>query len=115
MSVTRADVVLVDWPYSDRTGSKVRPAVVVQADYLNRLITDTVLVSVTQRSRGAGATEVVIDPAVDKACGLPHVSVAVCNNLLTADQRLIRRQLGTLSAATTQQIGAALKTALELP
>jgi hypothetical protein len=26
----------VDWPYSDRTGSKIRPAVVVLADYLKR-------------------------------------------------------------------------------
>ena len=33
-----ADVVLVDWPYSDITGSKLRPAVVVQADFLNGLI-----------------------------------------------------------------------------
>ena len=28
----RGDVVEVDWPYSDLTGSKIRPAVVVQAD-----------------------------------------------------------------------------------
>ena len=43
----RGEVVLVDWPYSDRTGSKLRPAVVVQADFLNGLIDDTVLVQVT--------------------------------------------------------------------
>jgi len=43
--MNRADIVLIDWPYSDRTGSKLRPAVVVvQADYLNGLIDDTVLV-----------------------------------------------------------------------
>ena len=37
-------VVLVDWPYSDRTGSKLRPAVVIQADFLNGLPDDAVLV-----------------------------------------------------------------------
>jgi mRNA interferase MazF len=115
MSVGRAQVVMVDWPYSDRTGSKVRPAVVVQADALNGFIDDTVLVSITRRSRGAPAVEVAIDPAVDTASGLPHASVAVCNNLLTFDQRLIRRTVGSLSDATMRRINACLKTALELP
>ena len=32
MKVRRSEVVLVDFPYSDHTGSKVRPALVVQAD-----------------------------------------------------------------------------------
>jgi mRNA-degrading endonuclease toxin of MazEF toxin-antitoxin module len=33
--MNRGDVVLVNWIYSDLTGSKLRPAVVVQADFLN--------------------------------------------------------------------------------
>jgi mRNA-degrading endonuclease toxin of MazEF toxin-antitoxin module len=32
MKVRRGDIVLVDFPYSDQTGRKVRPALVVQAD-----------------------------------------------------------------------------------
>ena len=48
----RAEVVLVDWPYSDRTGSKLRPAVVVQADFLNGLIDDTILVQLTCTKHG---------------------------------------------------------------
>jgi mRNA interferase MazF len=115
MSVSRAEVVMVDWPFSDRTGSKVRPAVVVQSDAFNGVIPDTVLVSITRRSRGAAAVEVVIDPAVDTASGLPHVSVAVCNNFLTLDQALIRRTIGALSDATLQKIGDALCAALDLP
>jgi mRNA interferase MazF len=115
MSILRGEVVMVDWPFSDRTVSKVRPAVVVQADALNGLIDDTVLVSITRRSRAAPAVEVVIDPAVETASGLPHVSVAVCSNFLTQDQRLIRRTIGTLSDATMQKIGDALRFALEVP
>jgi hypothetical protein len=46
-TMNRGDVVEVDRPFSDRTGSKTRPAVVVQADFLNGLIDDTVLVQVT--------------------------------------------------------------------
>ena len=45
--MTRGEVVQVDWPFSDLTGSKVRPAVLVQADFLNGLIDDTILVQIT--------------------------------------------------------------------
>ena|ERR1700722_8170738 len=41
--MNRGDVVEVDWPYSDLMGSKLRPAVVVQADFLNGLIDDTII------------------------------------------------------------------------
>ena len=34
----RGEFVLLDWPYSDQTGSKLRPAIVVQADDLNGLL-----------------------------------------------------------------------------
>ncbi len=33
----RGDVVIIDFPYSDRTGSKVRPSLVVQSDMLNSI------------------------------------------------------------------------------
>jgi mRNA-degrading endonuclease toxin of MazEF toxin-antitoxin module len=52
---------------------------------------------------------------VESASGLPHASVAVCNNLLTYDQRLIRRTIGSLSDAAMRRISACLKTALDLP
>src|SRR6516162_6090962 len=96
----RGDVVLVDWPYSDRTGSKLRPAVVVQADFLNGLIDDTVLVQITRVAHNIPGTEVLIDPAQESGSGLIHVSVASCANLLTADPILIDQTIGYLSAAT---------------
>jgi len=111
----RGDVVMVDWPYSDRTGSKIRPALVVQADVLNGLIADTVLVSITRTSRGAATTEVVIDPAAEPNCGLRYRSVASCNNLLTIDQALVVRVIGSLSAGLIRQVNDRLKAALELP
>ena len=115
MSFQRGEVVMVEWLYSDRTGSKVRPAVVVQANFLNGLIADTVLVSITRKARSAAATEVVIDPGLDAGSGLRHVSIASCNNFLTIDQVLIQRVIGALSTTTMHKIDAGVKTALELP
>lgn len=110
----RGDVVLVDWPFSDRRGSKLRPAVVVQADFLNGLIDDTILIAVTRSGRSA-ATEVVLDPAAEPTSGLSHRSIASCNNFLTIDQALVYKHIGTLSDTAMGRIEVCLKTALALP
>src|SRR5258708_790375 len=111
----RGDVVLVDWYYSDLMGSKLRPAVVVQADFLNGIIDDTILVQITGTKHGIPGTEVELDPAVETVSGLLKVSYASCSNLLTRDQTLIDQTLGTLSAAAMQQIEDCLKRVLGLP
>ena len=82
--MNRGEVVLVDWPYSDRTGGKMRPAVVVQADYLNGVLDDTVVVHITSKKHGIPGTEVELDPANETASGLLRISYAFCPNVLTA-------------------------------
>jgi mRNA interferase MazF len=111
----RGEVVLVDWPYSDRTGSTLRPAIVVQADFLNGLIDDTVLVQVTRTAHGIPGTEVAIDPAQETGSGLSHRSFASCANLLTADPKLIDQTIGYVSDSIMQQINNCLKSVLDLP
>lgn len=113
--MNRGEVVLVDWPYSDMTGSKLRPAIVVQADFLNGLIDDTIYVQVTGTRHGIPGTEVEIDPAVETASGLFKMSYASCANFLTRDQALIHHTLGILSDVAMRQVGDCLKIVLELP
>ena len=100
--MNRGDVVLVDWPYSDRTGSKLRPAVVVQADFLNSLIDDTILVQITSTAHGIPGTEVRLVPANEPHAGLLHTCVASCINLLTADPGVIDQKIGVLSDVAMQ-------------
>lgn len=72
----RGEVVELSWPYSDLSGTKIRPAVVVQADLLNGLVDDTIYVKVTGQSFGIPGTEVKIDPAIETYSGLSKVSFA---------------------------------------
>src|SRR5262245_51337895 len=111
----RGEVVEVDWQYSDMTGSKKRPAAVLQADFLNGLIDDTILVQITSTRHGIPGTEVGLDPAIETASGLSKVCVASCTNVVTFDQALVVRTIGYLSDVAMQQIAACLKTVLELP
>ena len=45
--MNRGDIVIVPFPFQDRTGEKIRPALVVQADAENRRLANTVLAMVT--------------------------------------------------------------------
>jgi len=93
--MNRGNVVEVDWLYTDLTGSKTRPAVVVQADYLNGLIDDTILVQIT-------------------SSGLSKVCVASCINVMTFEQVRVLRTIGNLSSAAMLQIEACLKAVFEI-
>jgi mRNA interferase MazF len=112
--MNRGEIYLVSWPFSDFTGRKLRPAVVVQADFLNRLIADTVFVQITGTSRQA-VTEVLLDPAVELSSGLRFPSYAVCTNFLTLDQAKAQRMMGKLSATAMAKIENCLKSALAIP
>ena len=100
MKVRRGDIVLVDFPFSDRTGSKVRPALVVQADEWNQRMDDTILALITssRNRRVDAATQLVIDITTldGQQTGLRLHSVIQCENLLTYDQALILGVLGRL-------------------
>ncbi|HYT92620.1 MAG TPA: type II toxin-antitoxin system PemK/MazF family toxin [Gemmataceae bacterium] len=111
----RGEVVEVNWPYSDISGTKVRPAVVVQADFLNGLIDDTILVKITGRRYGIPGTEVELDPAKETGSGLSKLCYASCNNFLTRDQALLGAIIGYLSDDAMQKIADCLKKVLELP
>lgn len=111
----RGDIVLVDWPYSDRTGSKARPAVVVQADFLLGILDDTVLIHITSKKHGIPGTEVEIDPSVETASGLLRTSYAFCPNLLTTDVVFIDSIIGVLSDQIMHEIEDCLKVTLGIP
>jgi mRNA interferase MazF len=112
--MNRAEVVIVDWPFTDLSGSKLRPAVVVQADFLNGLVDDTIYVKVQSQRYGIPSTEVELDPAVETASGLKHLCYASCKDLLTREQTLVHHTLGVLSDTAMREIEACLKAVLEI-
>ncbi len=112
----RGDVIIVDFPFSDATGRKIRPALVVQADEWNRRLSDTILALITSsRSRFTGApTQLAIDVATPdgRQSGLRLSSVVQCENLVTIVKSFVINTLGRLSDALMQRIDECLKAAL---
>lgn len=119
MMIRRGDVVIARFPYAGGTGYKVRPAVVVQCDRLNRQIHNTLLAMITGNTRlvGTEATQFLIDPATPDgtATGLTHRSAVKCENIATVPQSDVVDVVGHLSTLIKNQLADCLKAALELP
>jgi len=117
MNVQRGDIVLVDFPYSDQTGHKVRPA--VQSDVWNQRLEDTIIALITSsRHRRIGAaTQYFIDISTDEGqkTGLRLNSIVQCENLITYHKSLILRVLCHLSVSEMQKINTCLKATLSIP
>ena len=119
MKVQRGNIVLIDFPYSNHTGSKIRPALVVQANVWNERLDDTILALITsslQRRTGA-STQYFIDISTveGRRTNLRFNSIVQCENLVTQDQRLILRRIGSLSDSAMQQVDVCLKATLGIP
>jgi mRNA-degrading endonuclease toxin of MazEF toxin-antitoxin module len=117
MSCRRGDILLADIAYSDRSGAKRRPALVVSADANNAVLDDIILVAISSTSRSGAFTHVLVDPATPDGhgSGLLHPSFLQCENIFTLDQQFIVRDLGRLSFALMQQVNDCLRAALQLP
>jgi mRNA interferase MazF len=114
MKVSRGDVVLVDYPYTDRTGSKVRPTLVVSTDELHQ-DDDAIIAAITSVIRVTlKSSELFIDVSKPDArgTGLLSDSIVDCWNVMTIDQRFILRRLGRLSGGTMKKVDECLKKAL---
>ncbi len=114
----RGDVVIVPFPFQDRPGAKIRPAVVVQSDAENQRLANTILAMITGNlDDAAQPTTVLVDPktADGAGSGLNGPSLVKCYNLASVRQRRVLHVIGHLSDAVMQKVNQALKAALQLP
>jgi mRNA interferase MazF len=116
--MTRGDVVLLDYPYSDGSGSKIRPVLIVQNDRDNQRLTNTIVALITKNlSRVHEPTQLLIDVATPdgQQSGLNQNSAVICGNLFTVAQSKVRRVIGRLPVSAMVRIDGCLKAALQLP
>jgi mRNA-degrading endonuclease toxin of MazEF toxin-antitoxin module len=89
------DIVLVPFPFTDQSGAKKRPAVIVSGTVYNRARRDVVIMAVTSQIKPSGTfAEVIIQDW--QAAGLLKPS-AIRPVFATIEQTLILKRLGELS------------------
>jgi mRNA-degrading endonuclease toxin of MazEF toxin-antitoxin module len=118
MQIDRGDVVIVDFPFGEGRGSKVRPAVVIQCDADNRRLGTIIVAMITKQTAlvGREPRHILIDVSTEagKASGLWMQSVVNCSQLATIKSDRIARRLGNLSESLMEQLSACLRDGLGL-
>lgn len=112
--LARGDVVLTRFPYTDLTGSAVRPALVVSVGSIGQ---DFVLVGISSILRsGAIPTDLVIDPSNPEFLntGLRVASVIRVHKIASVESKVVSRRLGRIGPHLQAEVDRLLRTVLGL-
>ena len=107
----RGDVVLVGFVFSDESGRKVRPALVISSSAYHRARREVILAAITSNVRRRLLADHLL--ADWKAAGLLFPSL-VTGIVRTVKQTMIERKLGSLTTADLQAVERELRRALDL-
>lgn len=101
------DVLVVPFPFTDKTATKRRPALVVSgADHFNNKVGQSVLAMITSAANSDWPLDAEIKD-ID-AAGLPSPSI-VRMKLFTLDHKLILRKAGKLANKDMEVVAVSLK------
>ncbi len=106
--MVKGDIVLVTFPFTDLSGSKLRPAVVLVATAL-----DLTACFVTSQLGWQEPTDVLLLP--NPASGIVKQSLIRTSKIATLDRKLVKGLLGKLSATELNELDSKLKMLLQLP
>jgi mRNA interferase MazF len=111
---SRGDVLLTQFPFTDLTGTSVRPCLVVSPGLIGQ---DLIVAGISSVVRGGTiATDVVVEdshPEFTQA-GLRVRSVIRLHKLACVEQSVIRRLLGSIGPQLQADVDQRLKIALGL-
>jgi mRNA interferase MazF len=112
--VKRGTVVLVSFPFTDLSGQKVRPAVVVSRS--DRSGKDVLLAFIgSYREQPLAPTDLLIDESRSDfgLTGLKTRSLVKLDKVATVESTIVLGELGELSAALLTQVDEKLRYAFE--
>jgi len=102
-SYSKNDIILVRYPFSDLSTSKIRPAIVVNAPHTSQ---DLFIVPLTSKTTSLLAGEFILS---DWAASGLNVPTAVKRGLYTVHQSLIAANIGKLTELDAEQLEQALR------
>ncbi len=113
----RGDVYMTYFAYTDGSPPKLRPMLVVQADYYNQKISKVLLATITSNlSRQADPAHLLVDIATaeGKSSGLHQTSLVSCLNIVVLPQSDLGEKIGHLPDNLMEKIDTCLKVAFGL-
>ena len=111
----RGQVIVVNVPFSDQSGTKPRPALVVSAEAFHAKLPDLIVCPISSQSRFYRRPGLGDCPLREwRAVGLQHPSTVRISKILAVDKAIIKRPLGRLSAPDLARVEAGLRQSLGL-
>jgi mRNA interferase MazF len=106
---SKNDVILVRYPFTDLSSSKVRPAVIISAPHISE---DLFVVPLTSKTTSLLPGEFVLEDW--KSVGL-NVATAVKRGIYTVNRDLVIKSVGKLSTADSKKLEDSLRGWLPTP
>jgi mRNA interferase MazF len=115
MSLRKGDIVLITFPWTDLTSSKVRPALVISDNSFNKQNQDAIFVLITSK-KYIGRFDLYVDTKDEsfRGTGLKISSTFRMSKIMTLEQGLAKRRLGHASEKLLGKIQNSLKVLFNL-
>ncbi|MEJ5251549.1 MAG: type II toxin-antitoxin system PemK/MazF family toxin [Chthonomonadetes bacterium] len=108
----QGDIVLVDFPYSDASGSKQRPAIVLSTDEYHKNSEDVILVAITSKEpKTFRSTDYFLQDWLSEGLDKPSW---VRSTLITAHRSRIVQKIGRLTERDLQGVKQCIRRACGL-
>ena len=105
--MAKGDIVLIPFPFTDLTGSKLRPAVILIDAPL-----DLTVSFITTQIKWSEATDIQLQPS--SASGIKKISLIRLSKIATVDRHLAVGRIGSLDKIQINELNTKLKTLLQL-
>jgi mRNA interferase MazF len=103
----KGTVILVPFPFTDLSGNKVRPALIISKEKIG---VDVIVVFITSQNKPNEKHLVPILP--EKLNGLKTKSNIVCSKIATLDSKIVLGELGVLSSDVQKKVDMEIRRVL---
>ncbi len=102
----RGDIVLIPFPFSNLSGQKIRPALILSK---GSKTSDIIVVFITSKTKTVG-----IPVVPTKNNGLKVTSEIICDKIATLDKKIVLGSIGRLEEETLTKVDVVLRKILGL-
>jgi len=112
----KGDIVLIKYPFTDLSSTKVRPAIVVSSDEFTNHGEDAIFVCISSQTRNLLPTDLILSPSDPefRNTGLKKASSIKIGKIICLSKSLASRLLGEAGSSTMLKIRQKLINVLDL-
>jgi mRNA interferase MazF len=101
--IEQKDLLLVPFPFSDQSGRKVRPVIVISNNEFNKYSEDIIVIGVTSNVLKEKYTINLTNKNLDEGKLFTNCSIRI-ENILKLDKELIIKKIGKINKETLKNI-----------